>query len=131
MSQRLNGKIAVLDLDDQNSMTYYHHVEEMEKVEYRFFKNFSGEYTNLQGLTENRVYSLFVRSIDQGVKTDVNRMGELLWAQGLYSGSKPGQGSGLRVISVKKLHDITSEVIRKGQALNYLYSIQKDSIGKL
>ena len=30
--RKMNGRIAVLDLPDQNSMTFYHHVEEMLEV---------------------------------------------------------------------------------------------------
>ncbi len=37
--RELNGKIAVLNLRDQNSMTFYHYVEEMHNVDYRFTKH--------------------------------------------------------------------------------------------
>ena len=33
-------KIAIIDLPDQKSMTFYHYVEEMMSVDWRFFKNF-------------------------------------------------------------------------------------------
>ncbi|MGA9075436.1 MAG: hypothetical protein WB368_15075, partial [Candidatus Sulfotelmatobacter sp.] len=35
------GKIAVLDLPDQQSMTFHHYVEESLSVDYRFHKRFS------------------------------------------------------------------------------------------
>lgn len=47
--KRLNGKIASLDLEDQNSMTFYHHVEEVKRVDYRYFKSFYGDYTDISG----------------------------------------------------------------------------------
>ena len=39
--RKLDGKIAILDLDDQNSMTFYHHIEEQNNAHWRFLKKFS------------------------------------------------------------------------------------------
>jgi len=36
--KRMDRKIAALDVDDQDCMMFYHHVEEVKKVDYRFFK---------------------------------------------------------------------------------------------
>ena len=55
--RQLNGKIASLDLDDQNSMTFYHHVEEMNNVSYRYMKTFEQPYTSWGGTTELKKYS--------------------------------------------------------------------------
>jgi len=123
--RELDGKIAILDLADQNSMTFYHHVEEMFEVPYRFHKVFKGEYTNLNGITSVREFGLFVRNIEMGVLTDVNRMGEKLWQMNLYSGNRPETDGGLRVISSRKLYDAVADVIQSGKAINYLYSIRK------
>lgn len=121
--RQLDGKIAVLDLEDQDSMTFYHHIEEMQGVPYRFHKKFTGNYTDAKGATNARTYGLFVRDLDRGVVTDVNRMGEILWEKGLYHGDRPGQGIGLRTISANAMYDAVSEVIRTGHALGLLYSI--------
>jgi aminoglycoside 3-N-acetyltransferase len=123
--RELGGKIAVLDLRDQHSMTFYHHVEEMLDVPYRFHKAWTGAYTDMRGETSNREFSLFVRNLEQRVETDVDRMGELLWSKGLYAGSRPGVGSGLRVISADDLFQETAAVIRRGHAKHFLYSIRK------
>ncbi len=45
----LNGKIGVLDLEDQNSMTFYHHVEEVMQVDYRYYKTFTAGLHGLEG----------------------------------------------------------------------------------
>lgn len=121
----IGGKIASVDLDDQNSMTMYHHVEEMLGVEYRYFKKFQGNYENLNGVTVPAEYLLFVRNLEQGVKTDVNRMGEILWRENLYNGNRPGQGNGMRVILAERLFDRTAKEITEGRALQTLYSIEK------
>ncbi len=122
--RQLDGKIGVLDLEDQNSMTFYHHVEEMHGVSYRFHKPFIGQYTDQGGVTGVRTYSLFVRDLDKGVTTDVNPMSELLWESGLYQGDRPKQGVGLRTISAQALYSAVSSVIEADRALGLLYSIR-------
>jgi aminoglycoside 3-N-acetyltransferase len=119
--RRLDGKIAVLDLEDQNSMTFYHHIEEMHEVPYRFHKTFTGNYTDREGKTSERTYGLFVRRLEQGVLTHVNPMGEILWQKGLYHGERPKQGIGLRTISARAMYEEVSKVIREGRALGLLY----------
>ena len=119
----LGGKIAVLDLSDQNSMTFYHYVEEAHQVSYRYHKRFTGPYCDARGVTSNRTYGIFVRDIDRGVVTDVNPIGELLWDKGLYSGERPGIGAGLRVIEAAALYDAASTVITSGRAKGLLYHI--------
>src|SRR5580700_6813666 len=113
--RELDGRIAILDLPDQHSMTFYHHVEEMKNVPYRFHKTFAGEYTDAAGSTSRREYGLFVRDLDKGVRTDVDPMGELLWEQSLYTGDRPGEGSGLRVIDADRLFAAVERVIDDGR----------------
>jgi aminoglycoside N3'-acetyltransferase len=119
----LDGKIASIDLDDQNSMTMYHYVEEIKGVDYRYFKTFLGQYENEEGVESNEEYKLFVRDLEKGVKTDVNRMGEILWEEGLYSGSRPGVGNGMRTIKAESFVSRTSKEIDEGRAIQTLYSI--------
>jgi len=124
---RLGGKIAVLDLLDQESMTFYHYIEEMHNVPYRYHKTFTGCYTDWDGTTQVKTYGLFVRDLDKGVETYVHPMGEILWAEGYYRGSRPWVGTGLRTIRAQELYDRVSEVIRSGQAKGILYRIRKQS----
>ncbi|MGA7322111.1 MAG: AAC(3) family N-acetyltransferase [Candidatus Sulfotelmatobacter sp.] len=119
------GKIAVLDLPDQQSMTFYHYVEESLSVDYRLHKRFSAPYTDFDGEVSDRTYGLFVRKIDEGVVTHVDPIGEILWAKGLYSGDRPGTGSGLRAIDARVLYDEVASVIVQGKARGMLYDIQK------
>jgi aminoglycoside 3-N-acetyltransferase len=123
--RQLGGKIGIVDLEDQNSMTSYHHVEEMLSVDYRYFKDFSGEYVDSASLSSEKTYSLFVRDLSRGVTTDVNRMGEILWREGLYKGFRQGVGNGLRTIDAQELFNRTSTEILEGRALGTLYSIKK------
>lgn len=123
--RQLDGKIAVLDLADLNSQTFYHHIEEMHEVDYRFHKKFTAPYTDIRGETSQRTYGLFVRDVDRGVTTDVDPMGELLWQKGLYHGQRPKEGIGLRTIKAGEMFDAVSEVIQAGKAEGLLYSIKK------
>ena len=125
--KRLNGKIASLDLDDQNSMTFYHHVEEVKKVDYRYFKTFAGRYTSSDGCTVEKSYKLFVRDLSRGIKTDVNPAGELLWDAGLYRGQRPKFESGLRIVRAQAMFDFVENIIDQGKALGTLYSIEKNT----
>jgi aminoglycoside 3-N-acetyltransferase len=119
----LGGTIAILDLPDQNSMTFYHYVEEMNRVPYRYQKEFTGLYTDFDGNTEIRKYGLYVRNLEQGVKTHVHRMGEILWQEGLYQGNRPGVCTRLRSISSISIFNRVSAVISEGKAKETLYTI--------
>lgn len=121
----LNGKIGVIDLTDQDSMTSYHFVEEANAVSYRYHKKFTGEYTGWDGAVQHKEYGLFVRKIEEGVQTDVNRMMNKLWADKLYTGFKPGLEYGMRTIRMRDFYLAVDEVIKDGKALHFLYSIQK------
>jgi aminoglycoside 3-N-acetyltransferase len=123
--KELNGKIGVIGLSDQESMTSYHFVEEQNQVDYRYFKEFEGKYLDLEGRESQRVYSLYVRDLEKGVKTDVNRMMDYLWETGAYKGEKFDEGYGMRTIMFRTLYAETEAIIRRGDAIRYLYSIEK------
>jgi aminoglycoside 3-N-acetyltransferase len=121
---RSNGMIAVLDLPDNDSMTYYHYVEEACSVTYRYHKTFTAAYTGLDGFTQERTFGLFVRDLNRGVVTRVDPMGERLWEKGLYNGDRPNQGFGLRTISAARMFDEVKTVIDKEEARGLLYDLE-------
>lgn len=122
----LNGKIGILDLPDQNSMTFYHYIEEFHKVDYRYYKDFTGEYIDKFGEKKLKTYSLYVRNIENGVLTLVDPTGDLLWGNSLYKGFKPNEGNGLRTIYARHVFDfVTKEIINKNKAEGLLYRIEK------
>lgn len=122
--RELDGRIASLDLSDQNSMTFYHHVEEMNAVPYRYMKEFSGAYTDACGITTTRTYTIYVRDLERGVVTHVDPTGEKMWQAGLYSGDRPLEESGLRVISANAMYGFVDQLIKDGSALGSLYEIR-------
>lgn len=117
----LNGKIAILDLPEQNSMTFYHHIEEINNVEWRYHKTFEGIYEDFENKKSKQKYSIFVRDLDKGIITHVNPAGELLWAEGLYQGSRPNAGSGLRIVNANQMFEFISKLIIQKKALGILY----------
>jgi len=123
--KELNGKIAVIGLSDQNSMTSYHFVEEHNLADYRYFKDFTGTYIDQNNNEQVKTYSLYVRDLEKGIKTDVNRMMDFLWKIGAYKGDKPDEGYGMRTIEMNDLFNETDKVIKSGNAINFLYSIEK------
>lgn len=127
MLRAAGGRIAVLDLPDQHSMTTYHYIEESHDVPYRFHKRFEGTCVGWDGNSATRTFGLFVRDIDAGVMTHVDPMGELLWQRGLYRGNRPREGAGLRTIEADTLYDAVSEIIRDGRAQGLLYRIERNA----
>lgn len=121
MLRAVDGKIAVMNLPDSQSMTFYHHIEEMNEVDYRYHKTFTAPYTDVEGLTSERTYSLFVRDITRGVQTHVDPTGDLLWKDGLYRGYRHTDGNGLRTISARAMFDYVTRIIRSGNARGLLY----------
>lgn len=121
---REGGRIGVIDLPDQNSMTFYHYVEESLAAPYRYHKRFAGPYVDEAGCETTREFGLYVRDVERGVQTHVDPMGEQLWERGLYSGCRPKEGSGLRVIDAAPMFDAVAGVLRDGRAEGLLYVLQ-------
>jgi len=66
---RLGGKILVMGLPWDQSMTFFHYVEEQQRVPYRYFKPFVGMYCDAEGEVSKREYFLYVRDLEAGVET--------------------------------------------------------------
>lgn len=122
--RKIGGKIAAIDVYDHECMTFYHHVEEVMQVNYRYPKAFSGQYIDSQGRFTQRTYEIYVRDIDRGVTTDVEEAGEALWDAGLYSGHRPHVDSGMRLIDANAMFRFVQQLIQGGRALGMLYSIK-------
>lgn len=124
----MDGKIACLDINEQGSMTYHHHVDAMEQVPWRFFKVFHGDYTDWWGETNQRSYGIYVRKRSLGVQTNINPMGDLLWGAEIYTGHKPGIKSGFRVAKAREVYDYIKMHYDAGMAEGLSYYIDKDTI---
>lgn len=76
------AKMLMLDVECQNSLTFVHYVEQTYNVPYRFLKTFIGEYTDADGSTSSREYSMFVRRLEQGITTNLTGLERLLLKDG-------------------------------------------------
>ena len=117
--RRLDGKIGVLGLPDSQGNTMHHHAEEMSCVPYRFYKNFTGLYTDRHGSMRERTYSFFCRDLEN--KTVLDPTMEMMWEAGLYKGCRPFEGDGLRVIKANDMFDFVTDIIKSGKAEGLLY----------
>lgn len=118
------GKIAILDIEENASMTFHHHVEEMCGVSYRFMKSFTGGYIDESGSEDTKTYTIYVRNLERGVKTALNPLGDLIWSEGIYAGDRPNKGCGLRVCDANKVFDYVSGIIRSGCAKGTMYTVE-------
>ena len=121
--RELDGKVAVLDIVENNSMTFHHHVEEMMSVPYRYMKNFTGAYVDLNGLKLEKTYSIYVRDLDAKVQTELEPIGKKLWEASIYKGDSPNIDTGLRVAHANAVFEYVSNVIVSGDALGNLYKV--------
>lgn len=121
--RELDGKIAAIGLPDHKCMTFYHHVEELHNVPYRYHKEFKGVYTDFDGLKEIKAYGLYVRDLEKKIVTHVEPMEKILWKQGIYTGCRTDEGSGMRVAKSREMFALVSEVIAQDKAEGLLYKI--------
>ena len=62
-----NAKNVFIDVAPQHSFTFVHYVEQMKGVDYRYLKNFTADYTDENGVTTRRAYSMNVRCLDRDI----------------------------------------------------------------
>jgi len=118
----LGGKIMVIGLSYTNSMTFFHHIEQMEGVDYRFLKQFTGEVTDENGNTYIDTFEMLVRDIDKGVITEVNPMGELMEKAGVIKSAKIGEAD-VKLMKANEVYEFTAREMKRDPHL--LYFIEK------
>ena len=119
----LDGKIMVIGLSYNNSMTFFHHIEQMEGVDYRFLKQFTGEVTDENGNTYTDTFEMLVRDIDKGVMTMVDPMGALMEQAGIVKIRKIGEAD-VKLMKANEVYAFTAREMRRDPHL--LYYIKKD-----
>jgi len=119
----LDGKIMVIGLSYNNSMTFFHHIEQMEGVDYRFLKQFSGEVTDENGNTYTDTFEMLVRDIDKGVMTMVDPMGALMEEAGIIKSRKIGDAD-VKLMKANEVYEFTAREMKRDPHL--LYYIKKD-----
>lgn len=119
----LDGKIMIIGLSYTNSMTFFHHIEQMEGVDYRYLKQFTGEVTDENGNTYTDTFEMLVRDIDRGVVTEVNPMGELMEKAGIVQIRQIGEAD-VKLMKANEVYEFTAREMKRDPHL--LYYIKKD-----
>ena len=83
--RELNAKIMIIGLSYNESVTFFHHIEEIQGCDYRYFKEFEGEIIDYNGIKNKSKIILFVRDIEKGVQNNVNIMGEIMEHEGIVN----------------------------------------------
>jgi len=120
----LDGKIMVIGLSYNDSMTFFHHIEQMEGVDYRFLKQFTGEVTDENGNTYTDTFEMLVRDIDKGVMTMVDPMGALLEEAGIIKSAKIGEAE-VKLMKANEVYEFTAREMKRDPHL--LYSIKEEA----
>lgn len=118
----LDGKIMVIGLSYNDSMTFFHHIEQMEGVDYRFLKQFTGEVTDENGNTYMDTFEMLVRDMDNGVMTMVDPMGALMEQAGVIQSAKIGEAD-VKLMKANEVYAFTAREMRRDPFL--LYHIEK------
>ena len=114
----LDGKIMVIGLSYNNSMTFFHHIEQMEGVDYRFLKQFTGEVTDANGNTSTDTFEMLVRDIDKGVMTMVDPMGALLEQVGIVKIRRIGDAD-VKLMKANEVYEFTAREMKRDPHLMY------------
>ena len=121
--RELDGKIMVVGLSYNDSMTFFHHVEEMEGVDYRYLKDFTGNITDWDGNTTIDTYQMLVRNLEMGVETMVDPMGALLEEAEIIKSRKIGDAD-VKLMKANKVYEFTVREMKRDPHL--LYQIEKE-----
>ena len=114
----LEGKIMVIGLSYNDSMTFFHHIEQMEGVDYRFLKQFTGEVTDENGNTYTDTFEMLVRDIDKGVITEVDPMGELMEKAGIIQIHRIGEAD-VKLMKANEVYEFTGREMKRDPHLLY------------
>lgn len=121
--RELNAKIMIIGLKYNESMTFFHHIEETIGCDYRFLKKFEGKITNYDGIEKNGEIILFVRDIEKGIQNDVDKMGTILEKEGIIMKRKIGN-SEVKLMDVNDVYQRTIEEMKRNS--HVLIRIEKD-----
>ena len=107
----LDAKIIQID-KVYKSTTLIHHVEEILKVDYKYYKNFTGYVIDENGKKYEDTFNLYVRKLDEGYVTDVIPIGKILEDEGVMKIDKIGDAT-VWYMKARDVYDCTEKAIQK------------------
>lgn len=73
-----DAKALVIGLDAMDGLTFMHHVEQMVGVPFRFNKTFAADYTDWNGQTSRKEYTMYVRDLDMDAREHTKHFSQIL-----------------------------------------------------
>ena len=116
--RELDGKIMVVGLSYNDSMTFFHHVEELEGADYRYMKEFTGMVTDENGNTYEDTFTMLVRDVEKGVQTMVDPMGALMETGGVITVQQIGAAK-VSLMKANDVYEFTAREMRRDPKLLY------------
>jgi aminoglycoside 3-N-acetyltransferase len=107
----LDAKIIQID-KVYKSTTIIHHVEEILKVDYKYYKNFTGCVIDENGKKYEDTFNLYVRKLDEGYVTDVLPIGKILEDEDVMKIDKIGDAT-IWYMKARDVYDCTVKAIQK------------------
>ncbi len=98
----------MIGLSYQGAFTFAHHAEEMERVPYRYLKEFIAPYVDETGNSKICGYSMYVRDLEKGVESDLDPIGEVLETKEIAV-SRTLHGVVFRTVRLKEAYE---EIVR-------------------
>ncbi len=111
------AKQLLFNIEAYQGLTFSHYLEQEVGVPYRHPKYFFGEYTNENGMTEKRMYSMHVRDMDLEVRSGINN--EWLIRNGVASRAE-WEGNQLTVVNLEKSYTVISDDMVNNNGKNTL-----------
>ena len=109
--------VVAIDLDFDHAFSYFHHVEELERVPYRQWRDYAIEYGSVGG-HERRPFKLFAKR--WGYANRLRDLQPLLEAAGAFRSMEVGGSTVIRV-DISKAHPIIVEDIRENRARSIVH----------
>ncbi|MCQ2522953.1 MAG: AAC(3) family N-acetyltransferase [Lachnospiraceae bacterium] len=113
-----NAKELNIDCEPFQGMTFVHYVEQCVDVPYRHLKYFFGNYTDYDGTSEFRMYSMNVRDMD--VSTGVSTTDEYLISKNLAK-KVLVDGIGLTLIDLTASYPVIVDDLKNNNGANNIY----------
>jgi len=110
--RELDAKIMIIGLSYNESLTFFHHIEETQGCDYRYFKEFRGTITGYDDVKQDSKIVLFVRDIERGVQNSVDKMGFIMEQEGIVKKTIIGK-SEIKLMKANDVYQRTVEEMKK------------------
>lgn len=106
--RELDAKIMIIGLLYNPSMTFFHHVEETQGCDYRYFKEFQGNITDYENQTKQSKIVLYVRNIEKGITNSLDKMGFIMESENIIKKKRIGE-SNVKLMKANDVFERTSK----------------------